>query len=78
MRPEATASTIIPTVTRMPRIHGFPPMTIGSNVMRRSSYVLFIAARCWAISAPDFYKAPPAGHRAATPEHKSGSPLTLG
>jgi hypothetical protein len=25
--------TIIPTVTRMPRIQGFPPMTLGSNVI---------------------------------------------
>ncbi len=28
--------TIIPTVTRMPRTQGFPPMTSGSCVMRSS------------------------------------------
>src|SRR3712207_1882229 len=30
-RREASASTIMPTVTRMPRMHGFPPMTSGSE-----------------------------------------------
>src|SRR6266568_4230221 len=33
--------TIIPTVTRIPRMHGFPPITPGSCVMRSSCAILF-------------------------------------
>ena len=32
--PEATRPRIVPTVMRMPRMHGLPPMTAGSRVMR--------------------------------------------
>ena len=40
VRPLATASTIIPTVTRIPRMQGFPPMISGLMVMRRSACTL--------------------------------------
>ena len=33
-------STGVPTVTRMPRIHGFPPITAGSRVIRVSCGML--------------------------------------
>ena len=32
--PAATKPTIVPTVTRMPRMQGFPPITVGSKVTR--------------------------------------------
>jgi hypothetical protein len=31
--PAAMRPTIVPTVTRRPRIHGLPPITFGSNVI---------------------------------------------
>ena len=34
--PAATSPTTVPTVTRIPRMHGFPPITAGSRVMRVS------------------------------------------
>jgi hypothetical protein len=37
VRPAAIASTIMPTVTLIPRMHGLPPITPGSMVIRRSS-----------------------------------------
>ena len=37
LRPAAIDSTSIPTVTRIPRMHGLPPITAGSMVMRRNS-----------------------------------------
>jgi hypothetical protein len=36
VRPAATSPTIIPTVTRSPRMQGFPPMTRGSKVILSS------------------------------------------
>src|SRR5687768_17371877 len=33
VRPAATRPTIVPTVTRRPRMHGLPPITSGSNVI---------------------------------------------
>jgi hypothetical protein len=36
--PEAISPTIVPTVTRKPRMQGFPPMTSGLNVIRASSF----------------------------------------
>lgn len=35
--PAETASTIMPTVTRMPRMQGLPPITSGSIVIRGSN-----------------------------------------
>ena len=32
--PAATTPTTVPTVTRMPRMHGFPPIYAGVTVMR--------------------------------------------
>jgi hypothetical protein len=37
-RPAATRPTIVPTVTRNPRMQGFPPMTAGFVVIRVSSF----------------------------------------
>ena len=36
VRPAAMSPTTVPTVTRMPRMHGFPPITRGSRVIRVS------------------------------------------
>ena len=37
VRPAVTSPTIVPTVTRIPRMHGLPPITVASRVMRVSS-----------------------------------------
>src|ERR1035437_656125 len=37
--PAATSPTIVPTVTRKPRMQGFPPMTLGSNVILASCVI---------------------------------------
>jgi hypothetical protein len=38
--PEASKPTIVPTVTRIPRMQGRPPITSGSAVMRVSSFIV--------------------------------------
>ena len=40
-RPAARSPTTVATVTRMPRMHAFPPMTSGLSVIRGNS-ALFI------------------------------------
>lgn len=40
VRSAATSPTTVPTVTRMPRMQGFPPITAGSRVMRFSCGML--------------------------------------
>jgi prepilin-type processing-associated H-X9-DG protein len=42
--PEASIPTIIPTVTRIPRMRGLPPMMLGSNVIL-VSFMIFILSR---------------------------------
>ena len=37
--PEPTSPTTTPTVTRIPRMHGFPPITAGFRVMRSKSSI---------------------------------------
>src|SRR5437899_9288593 len=48
--PEASNPMIVPTVTRKPRIQGFPPMTRGFNVIRVSCLITldcrFLKLRC--------------------------------
>src|SRR5579864_5323313 len=39
LRPAPIWPTIIPTVTRKPRMHGLPPMTAGFCVMRVKSFM---------------------------------------
>ena len=38
--PDANSPTTVPTVTRKPRIHGFPPITSGSKVMRVNCFMV--------------------------------------
>src|SRR5205085_11797919 len=39
--PEARSPTTVPTVTRIPRMHGLPPIIAGSAVIRVSVRMLF-------------------------------------
>ena len=43
--PGAIWPTITPTVTRMPRMHGLPPMTCGFCVMRLKSFIGCLCVR---------------------------------
>src|SRR3972149_1282394 len=38
--PDANSPTTVPTVTRKPRIHGFPPITSGSRVIRVNCFMV--------------------------------------
>src|SRR3990172_6303308 len=38
--------TIIPAVTRRPRMHALPPMTAGSSVMRGKRFIVATPNRC--------------------------------
>jgi hypothetical protein len=40
VRPEAINPTMVPTVTRKPRIQGFPPMTSGLIVILVNGFIV--------------------------------------
>ena len=46
--PDAISPTIVPTVTRKPRMQGFPPITSGFRVIRVSCFMILNYQAVWA------------------------------
>jgi hypothetical protein len=46
LRPAPICPTIMPTVTRCPRMQGLPPMTAGSWVMRGNGFMRAFLVHC--------------------------------
>jgi putative transposase len=67
VRPAATSPTTVPTVTRIPRMHGFPPITAVSRVMRVNCRMLSGS------TGPSFYceSGPPLGQTGCGAEASS-------
>ena len=72
--PAASRPKTVPTVTRIPRMQGRPPMTRGSCVMRRSSSMRAAYPRLRCSATERSPGRPPEPQRAALPDPVRGRP----